>query len=83
MAPPDPGPGLSSAEARLRQTRFGPNDIEDRERHGLLHTLGQIGEGFIFRVVIRHLRGHRHGGRAQAGSGPRPESPQQLMAEGG
>lgn len=52
MAPPDQRPGLSSAEARERQARFGPNDIEDRERHGLFHTLGQIASEPMFLLLL-------------------------------
>ena len=52
MASTGERPGLSSAEARERQTRFGLNEMEDRERHGVLHTLGQVASEPMFLLLL-------------------------------
>lgn len=44
--------GLSTSEATQRQLRYGRNDIESRERHGLLDTLRGIATEPMFVLLL-------------------------------
>lgn len=44
--------GLSTREARQRQIRYGPNDIESKQRHGLLCTLRSVATEPMFLLLL-------------------------------
>lgn len=44
--------GLSAGQARERLTRCGPNDIEDREKRGLLRTLRGVATEPMFLLLL-------------------------------
>jgi Ca2+-transporting ATPase len=44
--------GLSEEEAARRLSTHGPNEIEDRERHGLLSTLRSVGTEPMFLLLL-------------------------------
>ncbi|MEO6744801.1 MAG: HAD-IC family P-type ATPase [Caldimonas sp.] len=44
--------GLSDEEAARRLSSHGPNEIEDRERHGLLRTLRGVGSEPMFLLLL-------------------------------
>jgi Ca2+-transporting ATPase len=50
--PPEALRGLSEAEAARRLADLGPNQIEDRERHGLLRTLRGIATEPMFLLLL-------------------------------
>ncbi|HLO96692.1 MAG TPA: HAD-IC family P-type ATPase, partial [Burkholderiaceae bacterium] len=44
--------GLDEAQARERLAQFGPNALEDRERQGLLQTLGRVATEPMFLLLL-------------------------------